>query len=693
MSRSLRWFLGPVLVLAGLVAAAPAGAVPPEPYRLATGLEGAPSAAHVALGDRVFWVTHGNSGTSSADSDLWTSDGTTAGTREFVDPHPGGFARVSSLHAYGDGFVFTADDGTHGSELWYSDGTAGGTAMVADLTVGSAATWFLDAGPGAVYVAADDGAHGRELYRWGGPGSAPQLLDINTTARMTSDEELQAQWRTQWTDSSPGALGMIGSSLVFTADQTIRTARVDEWGDHHVATSGTGRELWRVGPTGAPQLVRDITQTDGRGDPDPTESTRFSERTGTAILGGSMYFLTDGTDDDAVAPELWRSDGTGAGTSRVGAPHLAFVEDHWDFQPVAAGGRLFYRAWSGNWDGVWATSGAGIGQRVSPAGDATDPVTLGSGVVFGLEQDATGREPWFSDGATSIPLANLRAGAAGSNPFPFATWGAHAYFGANGGTGRDIYRTDGTAAGTERVMDLPNEAGAVVDGPMTFFGAGSTLFFLNSPDNDRNVGNELWVFDPNRVVDAHATTTVLRGPASVAFGAGGTLTVTVAGTGGPPTGTVTIRDGGTVLGTATLAAGRATFSLPTSLRLGGHTLTATYDGSAAFDSSVSAPLVVTVKAATKLGGRVNDLTFTARNNIRVTATLTTTPAINATGRLQLLVDGRARVTAALAARHRNRLTLVSKPLRPGRHRIQLVFSNSPNAMDARTGVVTIAVYR
>ena len=154
MASSVRVVRGLVTGVATAVGAAllaaPAGAAPPEPYRVATGLEGAVSASHVALGDRVFWVSYGNSGTSSSDSELWTSDGTEAGTRELVDPNPGGFARVDSLQAFGDGLVFTADDGTHGSELWYSDGTAEGTAMVAALTAGAdASTWLLDAGPGA----------------------------------------------------------------------------------------------------------------------------------------------------------------------------------------------------------------------------------------------------------------------------------------------------------------------------------------------------------------------------------------------------------------------------------------------------------------------------------------------------------------------------------------------------------------
>ncbi|MET1131832.1 MAG: Ig-like domain repeat protein, partial [Aeromicrobium sp.] len=601
-------------------------------------------------------------------------------------------ARVANLNPYGDGFVFTADDGTSGTELWYSDGTADGTAMVADLTVADAgATWLLATGPGAVYLAADDGAHGRELYRWTGPGATPELLDINTTARTSPVEELDDEWRSDWTNSSPVELGIVGDAFVFRADQTIRTAGVSEWGDHYVATSGTGEELWRVGPTGPPQLVKDISQTDAWGEPAPEQDTPFADRTGAAVMGGSLYFLIDSTEAGVSEPELWRSNGVAAGTVKVAHLPLAYLDDHWDFDPVVAGDRLFYRSWSGDWDGIWATDGSGAGQRVSPAGDSTVPTRLGDGVVFGLTQDATGREPWFSNGSSSTLLADLRTGTAGSGVFPVAAWGSHAYFGANAGSGRDLYRTDGTAAGTERVMDLPNEPGSVTDGPIVFYGAGGLLYFLNSPDNDRNVGNELWAFDPNRLV--RSSTTVLHGPAVVAYGSGATVTITVSGTDGPPTGTVTVRDGQTVLGTAELTNGAATFALPKSLALGDHVLTATYAGDATFSSSTSTPVTVRVKAATRLAGRVNDLTFLTSERIRVTATLRTTPAINATGRLQLLVDGRVRVTASLAARHRNTLTLVSAPLTRGRHRLQVVFSQSPNAMDARTGVVTITVYR
>lgn len=681
------------LVTMGLFAAflhAPASAAeaPPEPYRIATGLEGALGADHVVLGDRIFWSTYGNSQTSSQDIEVWTSDGTAAGTKQFFDPNPGGLGRATSLHAMDGGFVFLAEDGVHGQELWYSDGTVPGTEMVADLTEGSAGTWLVAAVGGTAYVAADDGVHGRELYRWSGPGTTPQLLDINTTASTTDIEELEHEWRTEWTDANPGVLGMIGDTLIFTADRTIRTARTDEWGEHYIERSGSGEEVWKVGPTGSPSLVRDITPPDMF---DDIGSTSFARWTGTAVMAGSLYFLTEDTDDDP-GPELWRTNGFEAGTTRVASLSLAFDTDHWDFEPVVAGGKLFYRAWNGGWDGIWATNGSGAGQRVSPAGDGSSPVALGAGVVFG-QDGPDGREPWFSNGTTSIRLADVRAGALGSSPSPFFTWGSATYFGASDGAGRNLYRTDGTTAGTQRVHDLPNQAGAIADGPMKFIGAQNRLYFINSPDGNRNVGLELWAFDPARVTTANTSKTVLTAPTLLKYGAGGKATVTVSGAGGPPTGTATLRDGATVLATAKLVNGRATFVLPKNLRVGSHRLTAVYSGSAKHRSSVSNAVTTIVKAATKLTGRVADLTFTKKEKIRVTARLKTTPNIRARGVLTLYIDGKKRASKKLAAKHKNTRVLVSKPLKPGKHRVQVKFTNSPNAWNAKTGVIKIKVVK
>jgi hypothetical protein len=82
---------------------------------------------------------------------------------------------------------------------------------------------------------------------------------------------------------------------------------------------------------------------------------------------------------------------------------------------------------------------------------------------------------------------------------------------------------------------------------------------------------------------------------------GASLTFTAAVTAvspgaGLPTGTVTFRDGTTILGTGTLSNGTASFSTST-LSAGTHSITAVYGGDANFNGSTSAALTQTVKAA------------------------------------------------------------------------------------------------
>ncbi len=70
------------------------------------------------------------------------------------------------LSDVGGALFFTARDGTHGRELWTSDGTEAGTVLVEDLyrgAEGSNPEWITDVG-GKVFLSATSRATGRELW-------------------------------------------------------------------------------------------------------------------------------------------------------------------------------------------------------------------------------------------------------------------------------------------------------------------------------------------------------------------------------------------------------------------------------------------------------------------------------------------------------------------------------------------------
>lgn len=676
-----------------VLTATPAGALGGARV-IKTGLDGSHFAeGAVELNGILYWMVYQQSGVG-----LWRSDGTEAGTRPFLES----LSQVSSLSRFGDRLLFTANDGVHGIELWESDGTEAGTSMVADLNpevdVNIHRTSLMAVTGGAAFLTSDDGTHGLELYRYTGAGT-PQLLDVNTTSKQSPVADLEFEWNDQWTDSVPNLVGILGDTMLFSADNTRRTATQQD-GSWYVEESGNGEELFRVGATGSPTLVKDITTVNGFGEPYPLEPTRFNLRGVSATLNGFVYFVITGRHviggETRPTADLWRSDGTPAGTTQVAIDLPVYYDDNnsrWNFMPTVAGGKIFYQGWTqaASYDGVWATDGSGKGSRVGPAGDAGRPVAVGSNVVYSMAGSA-GIEPWVSDGETASMLKDIVPGTTGSHPFPYAEWKGHLYFGANTGTGRDLWRTDGTTAGTVKLHDLPQNTGAIVAGPITFAGTSDLLYFWHSRTDQRTTDHELWVYDPTAVPAQQTPVVKMTAPAVVRYGTAPKVTVTVAGA-GTPTGSITLRDGTRILATRPLVGGKAVFTLPAGLTVGAHRLVASYTGDTLNKAGTSPPATVIVKAATKLSGRIASVDFSTEDKIFVTATLTTTPKIRATGTLAALVDDRRVKAVALKVSHNNKLRIVLNPLRRGRHTIQITFTKSPNAMDAKTGKVTVQIIR
>jgi hypothetical protein len=100
------------------------------------------------------------------------------------------------------------------------------------------------------------------------------------------------------------------------------------------------------------------------------------------------------------------------------------------------------------------------------------------------------------------------------------------------------------------------------------------------------------------IVQGASSSTLASSANPSAAGAAVTFTATVTGAGGTPSGTVTLKDGATAIGSTTLdGTGHATFSI-SSLAAGSHSLTAAYSGDPNFASSTSPVLTQTVNPVT-----------------------------------------------------------------------------------------------
>jgi ELWxxDGT repeat protein len=116
----------------------------------------------------------------------------------------------------------------------------------------------------------------------------------------------------------------------------------------------------------------------------------------------------------------------------------------------------------------------------------------------------TGTEPYSSNGvAAPVLLGDIFPGSPGSNPFLFNYFNGKTYFTAFDGTrGRELWRTDGSAAGTSLFMDIlpapyePTGISAAGSRPSGFANVnGALLFFADDGYSGDRHGTELWVTD------------------------------------------------------------------------------------------------------------------------------------------------------------------------------------------------------
>lgn len=294
------------------------------------------------------------------------------------------------------------------------------------------------------------------------------------------------------------------------------------------ATGGFGRELYvSDGTPGNTRMVKDLGT---RASSNPGASSNPQELT---VLGSEVLFTAI---VEGLGRELWKSDGTAAGTVLV----MDSSEGPSSGSPmdlIQVGSLVYFSAYNGTNHGLYSTDGttagttavftvpsrptqltavgstiyfsypaAGIGNQlwktdgtptgavlVHPAGfDPTRMVPFMGGVLFRGSEPAFGYEPYYSDGtqAGTIRLADLHP-TTSSNPSQFTPVGSLAVFTAFDDLhGLELFVTDGTPAGTGLLADInPGPAYSTPSSLTEYQGA----VYFGALDNVNN--NELWRTD------------------------------------------------------------------------------------------------------------------------------------------------------------------------------------------------------
>jgi ELWxxDGT repeat protein len=430
------------------------------------------------LGQRtLFVVDNGVSGPR-----LWSTRGS-LGTTAPLAGCPGGCPELlagTPLFPVGKRVIFAARDEDHGAELWTSDGTGAGTRLVADLcpgpcdsgpadfTAAAGRIWFRITLDGTDHLARTDGTAAGSIVL----AAIPTAFDLDLAADATQSRRVffagmdTLDGAQLWvTDGTPAGTARV--SVLPAPAASSEPANFTALSDQLLFTAWDGAQtaLWVTGASGTGASIVPGTAVPGKAGP-----------TNVTVAGGRAFFVQDR--GDGTAAQLWRTDGTAAGT--VAAFPDRTLSDLHDF-----GGRILFLATpTGDAErhipSAWASDGtaAGTVQLFSPPDDTLNVLglsVLGAEIYFEADRES-GSDIFRSDGTAAGTRSILKFICCTFIKPQFVRLGDAVYFTAFG----ELYRTDGTAAGTAKALGRDAFDNPLVISPSFPFLLGGRLFLFGS---------------------------------------------------------------------------------------------------------------------------------------------------------------------------------------------------------------------
>lgn len=427
-------------------------------------VESSQNVVFIECNNKLFFIaddgTHGQ--------ELWITDGTSAGTKMVKDIVAGiGNAQIQPMRfaaaSFQNKLFFIANDGTNGSEIWVSDGTTAGTVMLADINIGTASgcqygTMFTEFN-GKLFFPADDGISGTELWVTDGTTSGTNMFGDLSNQQYSSIEGMMAWNNKLW--FSEMTLSQFDSEI-FVSDGTLQgTYKLSD----SIPSIANKDQSW--GNTGMPPLIINskiivvvsdtvYVQTDGTSIGSTTSPwTGYGHQYNSIISNNRWYYsgigglrITDAaTIDSLIFPgsatnfvevgghlcflsslgtfgnEPWVTDGTTAGTMRLkdvcpGNCDLVSTSGHWRF--IQYGNKLYFEGDNSTGaSDLWVTDGTPTGtQKLIPSNQTNPNTYVGveagyGGIVysnclyFSANYDDAGNELWkYCDGTLNISDIN-----------------------------------------------------------------------------------------------------------------------------------------------------------------------------------------------------------------------------------------------------------------------------------------------
>jgi large repetitive protein len=440
--------------------------------------------------------------TEDAGTQLWTTDGTAAGTQMLrIDNQPSGLhvkpqGELPGPRAFFDlngngALLFQGDDGATGAALWKTDGTAAGTSLVMQPGLYADSPGELTRAGNTVFFRSDAGSTNQKLWKTDGTPAGTQLLleivvpfcypagfpvdgppefsprDLTPLGNDLlflggSPYDVDSLWKTDGTPAGTEQLPLIANSAVSLGDKVLFQA------DRNA--------LWKSDGTFPGTVSLDATLPEGRW------------LLNSSIARDGVLFFP-GTSPE-TGEELWQSDGTVAGTHLVaeivpgpGSKRLG---------PFATAGPTVFFVAGGN--ELWKNDMGGTSLVRTLPGDPLPGIrslTVFRGkAYFSHDDGVNGRELWVSDGteAGTHLFKDILPGPGSSNPGHLHVEGNILLFSATDGIhSLEPWRSDGTVLGTRMLQDIA--PGDLPSSPTEFTASGPYVYFAA---NDGTTGFELW---------------------------------------------------------------------------------------------------------------------------------------------------------------------------------------------------------
>ncbi|MFK7926110.1 MAG: hypothetical protein AB8H47_29450 [Bacteroidia bacterium] len=427
---------------------------------------------------------------SGIGDELYTTDGTSINLIKDIETTPfagafGDFIRLDNQ------LLFSARSHTEGIELWVSDGTPNNTQLLKDPTPGfSGPNPLIDSisinsrpdrfieHQGFVYYTSLDTfmtnyvSYEAHLWRTDGTVAGTQQLDPQQIA------------------ANDGFVGVARNNNKVVFDGRIFLSAV--WPD------SIGAELFAYDPSiNKLELVKDVNTA-------LTGSPFSSSYPQHLTPVGNTLFFSAYTEEEGI--ELWKSDGTTAGTQMVKAVFPAYdgafnpTLRSPDIQLIALDSILLFVANSptDGWE-LWRSNGTDAGtfvvKDIFPGNTNSNPRNLtrvGNKVFFIADDGTHGFETWVTDGTEvgTYLLADHQVGTGDNNAlFLHATNSLLYYRQYDPQYGTELWRTDGTQAGTYLLKDI--KPGSQSGFPHAFSETDSTTYFMARGSN----GDQIWRTD------------------------------------------------------------------------------------------------------------------------------------------------------------------------------------------------------